>query len=145
MDDYDRGDWQFWNDADNENFLKSACFVYLIEFSSGEFYVGQKRIYRGLKNSSHINSNSKQSNWKTYNTSSTEVKNRIEAGEEHQRFVLACFDSYAEAIHAESVLISMLSYKPECLNKALITKFRFGKWNDVEHMKRIWALLEELR
>lgn len=55
-----------------------------------------------------------------------------------------CFDSYAEAIHAESVLISMLAYKPECLNKALITKFRFGKWNDVEYMKRIWAILDEL-
>jgi len=137
--------WAMW--YKDEDFIpeETACFVYLIQFpNSGEFYIGQKRVWKSIKNISEIKPESKQSNWNDYTSSSKSVNEMIEAGEPYKKSILACFPTYAEALHAESSLICMLCSQWGSLNKALMAKFKFTAGMDKEHMQKIRELLEDL-
>lgn len=143
-------EWQYWNESGCDEELiedrKVAAFVYKIEFSDGSFYVGQKRLFKGIKDAKKINSKSVESNWREYQSSSTEVKSRIESGEKFTKTILAVFPTYAEAIHCETSLISLLCGSELNLNKALIVKTRLSNAVcSTQHMNKVWTLLEELR
>jgi hypothetical protein len=67
-------------------------FVYLITFKNGDKYIGKKNFFstrrvkvKGRKNRKVI---TKESNWKTYNSSSEVVKKRIDNGEPHSREII---------------------------------------------------------
>jgi len=144
MDSY-KNEWHMW--YRNENLIpeETACFVYIIQFpQSGEFYIGQKRLWKGIKNVLEIKADSKQSNWEEYCSSSKTVIEKIEAGELYKKSILACFPTYAEALHCESALICMLCGEWGSLNKALMAKFKFTGRMNKEHMQKVKELLEDL-
>lgn len=140
-----KNEWQMW--YRDEEFIpeENACFVYIIQFpETDEFYIGQKRVWKGIKNISEIKVDSKQSNWEEYCSSSKTVKEKIEAGEPYRKRILACYPTYAEALHCESALICMLCSQWGSLNKALMAKFKFTGRMNKEHMQKVRELLENL-
>ena len=67
-------------------------FVYRIDFWDDSYYIGRKNFYSerrvkvvGKKNRRKV---IKESNWKTYNTSSVIVKKRIADGETHTKTII---------------------------------------------------------
>ncbi|WP_194761657.1 GIY-YIG nuclease family protein [Pantoea ananatis] len=114
-----------WNVDEVVNY---ASFIYLIEFpDSSEFYIGVKQVYKGIKDFSALNSTSKESNWKSYYSSSKTVKERIEADEKYRKRILWCYKTTAEALLAESVLIGVFGTRWDNLNKAIMVKTRLKK------------------
>ncbi|EKN4073635.1 TPA: hypothetical protein ACGE8L_002703 [Yersinia enterocolitica] len=138
-------EWRMWYQDEEMIEEETACFVYMIQFTdSSEYYIGQKRVWVGTKDISTRKMETKQSNWEGYNSSSTEVKARIEAGEPHIKYILHGFPTYNEALHCESTLICLFASDYSCLNKALIAKFRFSKKLNAQHMGIVRRLIEDL-
>ncbi|CQI92530.1 Uncharacterised protein [Yersinia rohdei] len=138
-------EWKMWRRDEDMIEEETGCFVYMIQFTdTAEYYIGQKRVWVGTKDISTRKMETKQSNWEVYNSSSTEVKARIEAGEPHIKYILHGFPTYNEALHCESTLICLFAPDHLCLNKALIAKFRFSKKLDRNHMAIVRQLVEDL-
>jgi len=103
-------------------------FVYLITFKDGDFYVGRKNFYsvRRVKVKGRVNRKKvvKESDWKSYGSSSKIVKERIEEGEAHSKVILhlcackAC-TFYYEVY--EQILRDVLC-DPKALNANILTK-----------------------
>lgn len=142
----EREQWQYWNESDEERILESAAFVYMIEFDTGEFYIGQKRIYKGIKDSKRIKHDSIQSNWESYESSSTEVSNRCASGERFRKTILAVFDTYQEALFVETCLICFATNSELNLNKAIIAKLRLtDRIKSTKCQQVVRVLLEDLQ
>lgn len=121
-----------------------SCFVYIIQFlDTGEHYIGIKRVYRGIKDISERKHTSTESDWKRYCSSSKTVKERIQAGERHNKSILWGFKTLAEGSIVETGLIAVLGTRWDNLNRAIMVKTRIKKDNG-EQFKVLQRLLEDL-
>lgn len=113
-----------------EDVMDYAAFVYLIQFpESGEYYVGVKQVWKGVKNYTEVKESSSESNWITYTSSSRKVQNYIAEGQKYSKQILWCFKSLQEASVLETALIAVLGTDWNCLNKAIMVKTRMKKDN----------------
>ncbi|MBK5014008.1 hypothetical protein [Pantoea sp. S62] len=130
-----------WNIDDVTDY---AGFVYLIQFpESGTYYIGVKQVYKGIKDHSKLRSTSKESNWKTYYSSSRSVKEMIDSGETYTKQILWCFKTVQEAMLVESILIGVFGTDWKNLNKAIMVKTRLRKDNG-EQLRIIKQLIGDL-
>lgn len=107
-----------------------AAFVYLIQFpDSDQYYIGVKQVWKGIKNVSQVRDTSSQSDWITYKSSSSTVKDNIAAGMKHKKQILWGFRTLQEAALLETALIAMMGTDYQCLNKAIMVKTRLKKDN----------------
>lgn len=122
-----------------------AAFVYLIQFSdTGEYYIGVKQVWKGIKNHCEVRDNSSESNWITYDSSSKTVKEYISQGMDYRKQILWCFKSLQEAAVLETALIAVLGTDWRCLNKAIMVKTRMKKDNG-EHFRVLQRVIGDLR
>ncbi|MEG3135674.1 hypothetical protein SC206_19125 [Rouxiella sp. T17] len=122
--------WSMFNPQDwsINDVYDHAAFVYLITFpDSGEYYIGIKQVYKGIKDARNITPDSTQSNWVTYVSSSTTVKEYIENGETYNKQILWCFKTLQEALQVETALIALHGSELNCLNKAIMVKTKIKK------------------
>lgn len=120
-----------------------ASFVYLIIFPDGDYYIGMKQIYRGIKDVSKLKVTSKESDWNKYYSSSKTVQARIEAGEDYNKYILWCFSTTNHAALIEAMLIGTAGMKCNCLNKAIMTKSRLPKPGERKELFKIFQYLYE--
>jgi hypothetical protein len=124
----DSWDIFYKDDWSLDDVTEYAAFIYLIEFpESGEHYYGVKQVWKGVKDMKKHRSTSKESNWKTYYSSSKSVQEKIDAGEPYTKKILWCYKSVQEAMLAESVLIGVFGTRHDNLNKAIMVKTRLKK------------------
>ena len=103
-------------------------FIYRIDFSNGDYYIGRKNFYSerrvkviGRKNRKKV---VKESNWKVYNTSSTIVKERIASKEAHTKTILhlcaskACIQYWE--VHEQ--VINCVLCDPKALNGNILMR-----------------------
>ena len=93
--------WEYKGEEVHEVPEGAIGFVYLITFSNGDRYIGKKSMFstrrikvKGRKNRKVV---TKESDWKTYSSSSDTVKARIKEGESHSKEIV-CFGSSKGAI-----------------------------------------------
>lgn len=114
-----------WNKTD---VLAYAAFIYLIQFpDTDEFYIGVKSVWKGIKNKNDIKYDSKESNWRTYTSSSKVVNAYINDSMNYKKSILWCYDTHQEAALAETALISVFGTRWDCLNMAIMVKTRLKK------------------
>ncbi|CRY61281.1 Uncharacterised protein [Yersinia kristensenii] len=132
----DMTEWGMWgHDFTIEEVTDYAAFVYMIQFpDSGQYYIGVKQVYKGIRNVKDIKDDSKQSNWRIYNSSSKAVTQYIEEGQKHKKSILWCYKSLQEASLCETALISIFGTRWDCLNKAIMVKNRLMKDNGTQLM-----------
>lgn len=119
--------------------------MYLIQFSdTGEYYIGVKQVWKGIKNHCEVRDNSSESNWITYDSSSKTVKEYISQGMDHRKQILWCFKSLQEAAVLETALIAVLGTDWRCLNKAIMVKTRMKKDNG-EQFRVLQRVIGDLR
>lgn len=139
-------DWtMFFDDEWNvDEVVNYAGFVYLIQFpESGEFYIGVKQVYKGIKDWKKLKSTSIESNWKSYTSSSKTVKEMIDSGMEYKKSILWCFKTVNQAALVEAALIAIFGTRHDFLNKAVMVKARLPKDNG-ETFKILQRLIEVL-
>ena len=108
--------WRYYNeifDTPRENYYG---FIYMIEFESGDYYIGKRKFSSG---------------WKSYKSSCNIIKERIKSGEFYRKnilcFVLTKQDSTYWELH---YLISHnVLFNSNCLNDNILGKFYKGKIN----------------
>lgn len=129
-------EWKMWgNEFRLDEVSDYAAFVYMIQFpDSGQYYIGVKQVYKGIKNIKDIKDDSKQSNWRSYNSSSKSVTQYIDEGQPHSKSILYCYKSLQEASLCETALISIFGTRWDCLNKAIMVKNRLMKDNGTQLM-----------
>nr|WP_185171184.1 hypothetical protein [Escherichia coli] len=127
---YDPETWDI-KDIDSGNY---AAFVYLIQFDNGDWYVGLKQIYKGVKDVKKLKTSTKQSNWVEYTSSSKTVNARIEAGETYKKYILWCFPTANQAAVVETALIATCGLLPDNLNKAILVKAKLPA-NDADGLR----------
>lgn len=121
-------DMFFKDDWGIDDVLNHAGFVYLIQFpETSEYYVGVKQVYKGIKDYSKLKTTSKESNWKTYTSSSKTVKEMIDSGMEYRKTILWCFKTVNQAALVEAALIAIFGTRNDYLNKAVMVKARLPK------------------
>lgn len=113
-----------------------VAFVYRITFSdSGHYYYGSKKIWKGIKDIKRLKDTTKESDWLSYNTSSTTCKQWIAEGRPHRKEILAVLPTWNQCLYVESSLICFYGTDPLSLNYALMSKIRIPKdpdlWNVV--------------
>ncbi|EMN5860214.1 hypothetical protein RJ495_005109 [Pluralibacter gergoviae] len=119
-------DWDI-TDIDSGSY---AAFVYLITFpDTNYYYIGMKQIYKGIKDIVKLKSTTKESNWRTYTSSSTTVNKMIDDGLEYNKYLLWAFPTANQAAVVESTLIGLFGSNNDCLNKAIMCKTRLPKDN----------------
>lgn len=123
---WDIHDPETW-DITDVNDTSYAAFVYLITFPDGDYYIGMKQIYKGIKDINDLKTTSKEADWMKYYSSSKTVQARIEAGEDYNKYILWCFPTTNQAALIETMLIGTVGMKCNCLNKAIMTKSRLPK------------------
>lgn len=114
-------------DITDVNDTSYAAFVYLITFPDGDYYIGMKQIYKGIKDINDLKTTSKEADWMKYYSSSKTVQARIEEGEDYNKYILWCFPTTNQAALIEAMLIGTVGMKCNCLNKAIMTKSRLPK------------------
>ncbi|CNH80571.1 Uncharacterised protein [Yersinia pekkanenii] len=141
----DKTEWRMWgNEFRLEEVTDHAAFVYMIQFpDSGQYYIGVKQVYKGIRNIKDFDENSKQSNWRTYTSSSKSVNEYIGEGQPYRKSILYCYKTLQEASLCETALISIFGTRWDCLNKAIMVKNRLLKDNG-EQLFIIRQLLEDL-
>lgn len=127
-------------------------FVYVIEFNSGEKYLGKKNLYTkrkrifGKKEAALITDKRKklyehvvkESNWRDYESSNTEVKQRIKNGDYHEKKILSWAYSPKELTYLEvrdMFLQDVLNPEGKWLNDNILGKFfkkELGKWEQIK-------------
>lgn len=118
----------FKNEWEIDDVLEHAGFVYLIHFpDSCEYYIGVKQVYKCIKDFSKLKDTSKESNWKTYTSSSKTVKEMIDSGMEYKKSILWCFKTVNQAALVEAALIAIFGTRHDYLNKAVMVKARLPK------------------
>ncbi|MBJ9134443.1 MULTISPECIES: hypothetical protein [Citrobacter] len=94
---------------------EDTYIVYLMMFQDGSYYVGQKSLFKGrVKNPKK----SKESDWRTYQSSSTTVHNLIDKGYECERIVLCGTNKKSYVNLIETLLILQHGLDTRCLNLA---------------------------
>ncbi len=140
-------EWQFNNpDTWEESDVVSGdynSFVYIIRFETGESYLRMKNIYKNLKDIKKIKNSTKESDWRSYTSSSKTVNDMIDCGVEYEKYILWCFETTNEAAIIESALIYIFGLKPDNLNKAVMSKTRLPK-DGRKLFKTLQYLIEEL-
>lgn len=140
-------DWKIWNtnewSIEDVTSGQYCSFVYLIRFETGEWYIGVKSLYKGIRDIKKIKVSTKESNWKVYTSSSKSVNNMIDNGVDYEKYILWCFPTTNQGELVESTLIGLLGSKNECVNKAIMCKARLPKDNGTT-FKIIQQLIEEL-
>ena len=103
-------------------------FIYMIKFATGEFYIGRKNFYsvRRIKVKDRKNRKivTKESNWRTYETSSKEVQERIINGEKHTKEIVHLCDTKVCLMYfelKEHIMYNVLC-DPLSLNKNVFLK-----------------------
>jgi len=114
-------------------------FIYLITFADNTKYVGKKNFYstrrmkvKGRKNRKVV---VKESDWRTYNSSSEIVKERIKNGETHKREIIHFCDSKGALMYMEikEMIVRSVLCDENYLNKNIFMKiFRCYKPMDME-------------
>mgnify|MGYP006903613818 FL=1 len=90
---YNKNEW----DVEDINSGQYAAFVYLITFDTNEFYIGVKSVYKGIKDIKKLKDSTKESNWRTYTSSSKSVNQMIDDGIEYKKYLLWCFPTTNQA------------------------------------------------
>ena len=130
---------------------KSIGFVYVIEFNSGDKYLGKKNLYSrrkrnfGKKEAALVTDKRKklyemvvkESNWRTYESSNEDVKQRIKNGECHTKTILNWSYSPKELTYLEIKHMfneDVLSPEGNWLNDNVLGKFfkkELQKWEQI--------------
>lgn len=126
-------------------------FIYMIEFNSGEKYLGKKNLYTrrkrnfGKKEAALVTDKRKklyemvvkESNWKTYESSNPDVKQRIMNGDCHEKKILDWGYTPKELTYLEiknMFLQDVLNPKGKWLNDNILGKFftkEIEKWEQI--------------
>ncbi|WP_414618350.1 hypothetical protein [Serratia liquefaciens] len=124
-------EWTMFNpEFSIDDVPECVAFVYLIQFpDTGEYYIGVKQTYKGLKDIKKRSNDTKDSNWPLYTSSSTVVNQYISEGYNYKKQILWCFPTVQQATNCETALISLFGTQWNCLNKAIMTKSRLHKDN----------------
>ena len=109
----------------------AEAFVYLLEFADGMWYIGKKnctstRRLPPLKGKKRKRVVVKESNWKTYRSSSEEVKEKIAQGQELVREeILHWCTSKGEATYLEvyEMVVQKVLCNPKNLNKNILGRY----------------------
>ncbi|MEZ0581389.1 hypothetical protein ACA373_00150 [Erwinia sp. STN24] len=137
---YNSNEWAI-DDITSGNY---AAFLYLMVFETGEFYIGMKHVYVKVRDAKKIKDKSKESNWKSYTSSSNSVKNMIENGVGYEKYLLWCFPTSNQTALVEAILIGLFGTRHDCVNKAVLCKSRLPKDNG-ETFKIVQQLIQELQ
>lgn len=105
-----------------------AAFVYLMVVD-GQYYIGMKQVYKGIKDAKKIKDTSKESNWESYTSSSKSVNTMITNGAAYEKYLLWCFPTANQAAIVEATLIGVFGTRHDYLNKAIMCKARLPKDN----------------
>ena len=131
---------------------KAIGFVYMIEFNSGDKYLGKKNLYSrrkrnfGKKEISLIKDKRrklyemvvKESNWRTYESSNGDVKQRIKNGECHTKTILEWAYTPKQLTYLEIKCMfneDVLNPKGNWLNDNVLGKFfkkELDKWEQIK-------------
>lgn len=99
-------------------------FIYMIQFDSNDFYIGQKSL------KSKVKGKKVESQWRSYLSSSNVVANKIDKGEPFKRIIL-CADNHKSWINLlENVLIQTYGLQTNCINLAFISRGKLPKNED---------------
>lgn len=127
---------------------KAIGFVYVIEFNSGDKYLGKKNLYSrrkrnfGKKEAALVTDKRKklyemvikESNWRTYESSNGDVKQRVKNGECHTKTILDWAYTPKELTYLEIKHMfnqDVLNPKGNWLNDNVLGKFfkkELEKW-----------------
>jgi predicted GIY-YIG superfamily endonuclease len=131
MNNGNNSEWTMLNpDFSIDDVPECAAFVYLIQFpDTGDYYIGVKQTYKGLKDIKKRSNDTKDSNWPIYTSSSKVVNQYICEGHNYKKQILWCFPTVQQAMNCETALISLFGTQWDCLNKAIMTKSRLHKDN----------------
>ena len=77
-------------------------FVYLIEFDNGLKYIGSKQLWNKITSTKQLTKKyGKESNWKSYNSSSKSVKTLISEGFTYTKTIVSLWKSKKELMESE--------------------------------------------
>lgn len=120
--------WMYKGEELSEVPEDSIGFIYKLTFSNGDYYIGQKGFFSisrkkipGKRNRKVV---TKESNWKTYNSSSKDVKERIKAESPTTREILyLCKNkSTMNYMEAYEMFKHWVLTDPKALNKNILLK-----------------------
>ncbi|HDR2682919.1 TPA: hypothetical protein QCJ52_000799 [Enterobacter ludwigii] len=117
--------WEYANGWNEERLLDGnyAGFIYTFYFPKlDKIYYGSKQLYIKVKNKKKIKPSSKENGWREYTSSSTEVNELINSGEEYIKTIQYAFPLMSETLLVETSLITTLGLHPNCINKAIMNK-----------------------
>jgi hypothetical protein len=135
--------WSYSPDWNEEELLSGmySGFVYLFQFDDGTIYIGSKQIYKRVKNYKKIRDDSKENDWRDYDSSSNIVHCKIAEGISYTKTILWCFPTMSETLLVESFLIMNTAMQSNSLNLAIMSKVRFPGG---ENKKRLRGIMQEL-
>tara|TARA_R110000796_G_scaffold31086_2_gene82668 strand:+ start:1364 stop:1807 length:444 start_codon:yes stop_codon:yes gene_type:complete len=130
---------------------KAIGFIYMIEFNNGDKYLGKKNLYSkrkrkfGKKEAALITDKRrklyeivvKESNWRTYESSNPDVRQRIMNGECHTKTILSWAHTPKELTYLEIKCMfdrDVLNPKGKWLNDNVLGKFfkkELEKWEQI--------------
>lgn len=101
-----------WINEDTVDITRDRAFVYRIVFADGLKYIGYKTVYT---------KGGKETGWKTYQSSSKYVKEKIALGDQYTAEILYTFPTREEALAKEEELLRSLGAlkDPQYLNKSI--------------------------
>jgi hypothetical protein len=127
-------DWGHWRCELKEIPEGANSFVYKItEKSTGKFYIGCKQLYSTLtrpplKGKKRKRKVIKDSDWRTYCSSSGVIQESIQENEENYDFeILSFHNSKSELKIEEARLIINDIYNPKCYNEVVNLRCRVVK------------------
>ena len=130
---------------------KVIGFVYVIEFNNGDKYLGKKNLYSkrkrkfGKKEAALVTDKRrklyeivvKESNWRLYESSNTDVKKRIKNGESYTKTIVDWAYTPKELTYIEikcMFIADVLNPKGKWLNDNVLGKFfkkELEKWEQI--------------
>jgi len=119
----DLGHWEFNNEFDINDWFG---FIYrIIEIDTGKEYIGKKQFFttqrKIVQNRKNRKIVKKESNWKTYTSSSTHVNNAIELkGKNAFRFII-------ESLHKSKASLTYAEVQAQIFEDVLRTKLNNGE------------------
>lgn len=141
--------WEYANGWNEERLLDGnyAGFIYTFYFPKlDKIYYGSKQLYIKVKNKKKIKPSSKENGWREYTSSSTEVNELINSGEEYIKTIQYAFPLMSETLLVETSLITTLGLHPNCINKAIMNKCSVPKGERAYELYQIIkVLIEALR
>jgi hypothetical protein len=126
--------WGHWDKHPEEIPEEAIGFVYrIVENSTGKFYIGCKLLYSKvikppLKGMKRKRKSLKESDWRTYCSSSGVIHESIEENKENYTFeILSFHNSKSELKIEEARLIINNIYNPQCYNQVVNLRCRVVK------------------